>query len=635
MSTESYPEDLVVTKDDFLSSGWRDALAATNKHRYYDYWSAFSKAARDAMDNGATSAGKVLWLLADACSMALRPESRNETFQPFMVMHGKRSAIPEDYTEAALVLFEEILPEIDDYRLKARLADMLWLVKKPRKIEYALSAIDSYRHFPLDIKSLLSDGKNAWHRAIRLTLTLRGGAGERMSQIRDILFAKFRESIFSDGAHALWLAELLEKAYLDEDKFSEVASKLVTFAKTAADAQDWNCAREYYEGAIGWHAGIGNKSEVNRLCACIAETWVSEAEQKVSGDKPSNMAAGHFLECAIQTYRKIPKRDRAAYKADERIEELHKRMNRTNKLAMDEMKVFQTPGGDISQVIEASQEHVVGCAFPEVLLAFASLHPGAKGDEIQKLAKKNMPLFRRFSGLTHMTRDGRVAARASAAGSGGDDSPETQQAIWQEMINHYGLQIGLVVQAQILPALQVISAEHRTTERTLLSMCRNSHVIPSGREVLWAKGLFFGFEGNFIVATHLLIPQVEHLVRIIMKQNDLTTTTLDSKGIETENGLSKLLEHPDIEKAMDKNLLFEFRALLTERSGPNLRNEIAHGLIEADHARSAHAVYLWWLCLRLVVNSIDWKMSDNEKETASSAFQTEQSSPDNEDGQDG
>jgi hypothetical protein len=632
MSTESYPQDLTVTKDDFLSSGWRDALPATNKYRYSDYWSALSKAARAAMDNGAASAGKVLWLLADACSMALRPESRNETFQPFMIMQGKRSAIPEDYTEADLIFFEEILPEIDDYRLKARLADILWLVQKPRKVEYALFAIDSYVQFPLGVESFLRDGKNAWHRAIRLTLTLRGGAGERMLQIRDVLFAKFREANFSDGAYALWLAELLEKAYLDEDKSNEVASKLVTFAKTAADAQDWNCAREYYEGTIRWNNRSGNKSEVNRLYADIAETWVSEAEQRAAGNKPSNMAGGHFFECAIQTFRKIPKKDRATHRADERIAELHKSMNRANKLAIDEMKIFKTSEVDISQSIEASREQVVGRAFPEVLLAFANLYPGAKVDEIAKLAKKNLPLFRCLSGLTHMTRDGRVAARSSAAGSGGDDSPETKQAIRQEMINHYCSQMGFVVQAQILPALQIVSAEHRITERTLLSMCRNSHVLPPRREALWVKGLFFGFEGNFIVSTHLLIPQVEHLVRIIMKQSGLKTTTLDSKGIETENGLSTLLEHPDIKTAIDKNLLFEFRALLTEPNGPNLRNETAHGLLEAEHGMSAYAVYLWWLCLRLVVNSIDWKIPNHGDGTSSSQCQTEESAPENEDG---
>lgn len=172
------------------------------------------------------------------------------------------------------------------------------------------------------------------------------------------------------------------------------------------------------------------------------------------------------------------------------------------------------------------------------------------------------------------------------------------------MLQYYGRHIGLVVQANILPALQVINAEHRLPERTLLSLCHSSHIIPPGCEVLWAKGLFFGFECDFVVSTHLLIPQLEHLVRMIMKQSELKTTTLDSDSIETENGLSALLDNPDIEKVMDKNLIFEFKALLSDAVGPNLRNEMAHGLLEADRTESVYAIYLWWLCLRLVINSI-------------------------------
>ena len=67
-------------------------------------WQGFSAAARQAMDEGRQSHGKVLWLLADACSPMLSPKSMNEPFKPFMVMSGRRSVIPEDLAEADIVL---------------------------------------------------------------------------------------------------------------------------------------------------------------------------------------------------------------------------------------------------------------------------------------------------------------------------------------------------------------------------------------------------------------------------------------------------------------------------------------------------------------------------------------------------
>jgi len=616
LNMERFPTDLVVTLDDFRNSGWLEVVNnVADKSRYSDYWESFSKAARTAMTDEEYAKGKVLWLIADVCSMMLRPESVNEPFSYGWEVLGKRSANLEGFSESDISFFETILPELDDFRLKARIADLLWLVKKPRKVEYALCAIDSYQQFPLDIDNLLSGGKEAWRLAIKLALSLNKGAADRIKNICNSLFSKFQEADFSGGFHALWMSDFLEIIYLEEERSKDVVAKLEAFAQNANSVQDWHYARGYYEGAIRWCKRIGNESDIHRLSVELAETFVSEAEQKNSGENPSNMAAGHFLECAIQAYRKIPKKERAAYKVDERLEELHKRMNHSNKLSLEEMNAIETPLIDISQSIEASRNYVAGRNFPEVLIAFANIHTGTKVDEIRETVRKNMQhsILRQFFTSTHMTQDGRIAARSPGVNVNDMDSPETQKVLWQEMVQHYGLQVGLIVQAKILPALHVINAEHQITESILAELCRSSHIIPQEREGLWAKGLFFGFDNDFIVSTHLLTPQLGHLVRILMKQNGIKTTTLDSNGIETENGLSTLLGNPDIGKTMDKNLIFEFKALLADPIEPNLRNEVAHGLIEADGAMSVYAIYLWWLCLRLGIKTILWKRPNYEE----------------------
>ena len=48
---------------------------------------------------------------------------------------------------------------------------------------------------------------------------------------------------------------------------------------------------------------------------------------------------------------------------------------------------------------------------------------------------------------------------------------------------------------------------------------------------------------------------------------------------------------------------FEIRALFCEPVGPNLRNEIAHGLLDDQTCRSATAVYAWWYALKLVFST--------------------------------
>ena len=104
-------------------------------------WQQLSSRARKATEEGNLEAGKVLWLLADACSMMLKPNSLNEPFVPFMVMDGKRSALPEDFNNEDIEFFSQIIALIDEPKLCARISDIAWLLLKPKNPQHALSAI--------------------------------------------------------------------------------------------------------------------------------------------------------------------------------------------------------------------------------------------------------------------------------------------------------------------------------------------------------------------------------------------------------------------------------------------------------------------------------------------------------------
>ena len=81
MSDTRYPADLVVTQADFLASGWQEVLAGPAGERYSSMWYALSDAARDALATGDIKRVKVLWLLADATSVRLTPDSSNQPYQ--------------------------------------------------------------------------------------------------------------------------------------------------------------------------------------------------------------------------------------------------------------------------------------------------------------------------------------------------------------------------------------------------------------------------------------------------------------------------------------------------------------------------------------------------------------------------
>jgi len=82
---ERYPENIDISIEDFRNSNWLAAITDANREDYSSIWQSLSSAARQAIEDKKFKEGKVLWLLADACSMMLKPSSLNEPFKPYMV----------------------------------------------------------------------------------------------------------------------------------------------------------------------------------------------------------------------------------------------------------------------------------------------------------------------------------------------------------------------------------------------------------------------------------------------------------------------------------------------------------------------------------------------------------------------
>lgn len=314
------------------------------------------------------------------------------------------------------------------------------------------------------------------------------------------------------------------------------------------------------------------------------------------------VASFYFYESAIHKYRTIPKALRDQHNVEERIVELRGLMNEAGENSLNEMGKITSGSIDISELIENSVKAVKGKELSEALLQFANVYRGARADKIRSFSEemiRNHPLRSLFA-ATHMSSDGRVIAKKPAADLGGENQ---ESVIWPEMVKHYAMELSLVVQGDIWPALEVIRQEHRLKEADFYSVVKRSPVVPPDRIRLMAKAIFQGFDGDFISALHLLIPQIENLVRYHLKQHGEKTTNIDINGIENENGLSTLIDNSKVEDIFGKDLSFELKAIFCDPFGPNLRNELAHGLIGYEESQNIYSIYAWWLTFRLIFNT--------------------------------
>ena len=125
----------------------------------------------------------------------------------------------------------------------------------------------------------------------------------------------------------------------------------------------------------------------------------------------------------------------------------------------------------------------------------------------------------------------------------------------------------------------------------------------------WKWGRSGIFPGDFISAMHVLVPQLEDVLRGTLRKLGGSTTSVQG-GVTREIELAKVLDAPEMEQLLGEDTIFYLRYLLVEQLGMNLRNRVAHGLVRKSECTSQAAALVVLSLLRLVPYKADTKIND-------------------------
>ena len=602
--------------DRFADCGWETIVDNARDESYMSMSQALHAGASEAADCDELAKAKVLRLLGDACSMRIVPEKPNEPFVPWIEVAGQRSTMPDDFTQNDIDFFASVIDSIAHPLLKARLSDLIWMTERKRGVKYALIAIDSYMEIPLDSTTWRLEGERCWQRAIGLSRMIGKAAGDRIERIESSIIHALDSATAQDGLFGHHLAQNLLASRLVEDDRAKVAEKLKSLAHDFDVEKDFHVSGIYFNAAAKWFNICENDEQSVDMTVEEAESFENEADTKLKTDNPQHGVAASFLEDALQVYRSIPRVHRSRHNVDEKINALELRINKFGQRALDDMATFSGDRIDLSQEIEQAQKAVSGKPLLEALLAFANLHSVST----KALRDSAVESLSNGSFLAHIPKvvtshDGRVIARTPGM-RGSSASDEDELEIRAQMNRfHYEPLVSIVVQGLVLPALRVLNSEHHVREVDLINIARRSPFVPRGREILFGKALSHGFNLDFATSIHLLSPQIEHAVRSHLKSVGVSTIHFDENGIETENGLSSLMDNPEVVDIFGEDLAYEIKALYCDQIGPNLRNNIAHGLLDDQQCTTIDTIYAWWLGLKLTINPY-WTLNRPNPPTA-------------------
>ena len=542
-----------------------------------------------------TKLRKSLFLLSNICSPMLDLESRNELFKPFMIIGNERSFLPIDLTKEEILYLSSIVDGDLPTILKARIADILWMYSKPKNKKHSEIAIENYILMDVYNDFFEPDVYIFWERAAMLAKQTENSS--LIEKIKSKLLNEIDYPSTNWDFHLLKIIEIFDNTDLDKELNHNFAEKLLEKQKEFNHEQQFHIAEQYLELAAKLFKKVGNAENSYKSLVLLSQATENHGDYRKN---ESAMVANSFYKLAFQRYREIPKAHRNTLKIDKKLDTIQEKITQSGFLITDELQLISTKEMDISDLQEYSVNYVKDkqTAF-ESLLYFSGVS-SCNFESIWKSTEKNInnsPISSLF-GETSVSSDGRQISSIPPLNSNNRD-----KVILKNAIKNFGIHMNLAVEGFILPALEQIQQEHLFPKEFLIQLCKFSSIVPEKRQILVANALYQGFEGDFRSAIHLLAPQVENMVRQLLKRNRLVTTHTEN-SIEEERGFSSLVSIDGAREILGDDLWFELQAVFTDSLSANLRNEVGHGLLDDDTSNSLYSVYAWWMVLRLIVRNI-------------------------------
>lgn len=538
---------------------------------------------------------KFLFLLAKICSPILNLESRNDPFQPVITWGKERSFLPIDLNDEEMLCLSGIIDEDLPPILKARIADILWTYLKPKNKKYSEIAIENYISIDVFKDFSQPDIYVFWERAAMLAKQAKNNP--LIEKIKSKLLEEIENPSTNLDFHLRKIVQIFMRTELDKSLYYGFAEKLLEKQREFNHEQQFHIVEKYLILAAEF---FQKTNDLPKRYECIS-LLVKATENYGDYRKNDSIAsANYFYKLALQIYREIPHLYRK--NLQENYQHLiQKKITESGLLIKDAIQLFSIPGIDISEPQKQAINYVKNkqTAF-ESLLYFSDVSSCcfAKVWEItEKIIDNSFFLY--FGGEISISHDGRKISSIPTL-----DYGNREEVILKKSINEFHMHMRLDVVGCILPALNQIQKEHLFPKEFLIQLCKLSAIVPEKREVLVANALYQGFEGDFGSAIHLLAPQVENMIRQLLKRKGLVTTHTDQKGIENEMGLSSLVSMNGAREILGDDLWFELQAVFTDSLSTNFRNEVGHGLLDDETSNSLYSVYAWWMVLRLVILNV-------------------------------
>lgn len=512
-------------------------------------------------------------------------------FGPMFVLPNKERKLVQypsihKVTSEIISYWEERAKESNHPVFRARYSNLVWDFSekiKREKPHFSIAKIFVDSAIEIAEKDLHKYPTNVikkLERALSLALTINDK--EHIAKIKNIIIC-YENKIAKDAKLGTWgfSYELLiknKKVLLTEDEEKEIIRALEQRFERLLKGNDIWAPKRAVELLVDYYNREEKSEEVKNILLKLGNMIQQEAE------KVSVLEGSAWLEELYHLYLQHGLK-KEADNISIRIRELEPR--RTSELEKIETSV-EISNNEIAKFIKKLIEGDIKTALTKTAIYYIP----RKGEVIRQLKdiSEKAPISFLLISKTQ-DHEGRVEA--------------TVGPLEEDIDGHIVLQISQDMQITSIFLRETINAlihKFSLNVATIVDYLFESPIFDEKRKEFFIKGIEAYLNGNFFVALHILIPQIETLIRNLAEKIGVNVLKKSRGGGFNYKTLDELLRDENIIKGLSEDLCLYLRILLSDQRGWNLRNNICHGIssIETFDQIAADRVFHALLCLSLV-----------------------------------
>ncbi|MEW7701349.1 DUF4209 domain-containing protein [Staphylococcus aureus] len=507
----------------------------------------------------------------------------------------------QKFTNDQIKYYEQRLNETNNLFLKVRYSDFLFEHgnKKITKTKYEISKC--LLSCLVEILTYYSDDFNYTSVLARLVeVSLLMGDREKLEKAIELIYLKMDEFDYNNEYSYVYelsklIREILKskhKKIILENHLNKIIIVLEKAIKNNFKDKNYYLHRVFCEELSQYRKfDLISSERRSELKKEIGKSYELEAEYQQGRNNKSLLVKANFLEKAMEKYMEIGEREKSN-KMKILVKWTYEEYENSNEMNLIRIPI-EFPKEEIDKIIEGFISSDVQISLDKIAYSNDLIPKITVIEDLVDKLSKEFPLQGLIS--KGLLNDGKKVVETT--------TEEDNKTINfnSNYMHHLNINVELLLKA----IFDKLISEFEISTEDFMQKFNKWELLDNKNVPFIEHGISRFLEKDYLSALHILVPQFESTVRRMFSKAGYSTTSIRKGNTQQEVTFNEFLLRDDVKSTLGNDVHKLIQIVMVEQSGLNLRNEIAHGLIELSNINYTKCILVIYLFLILTRYSIE------------------------------